>query len=327
MVRTLFCLFADDTTIFEKGAFRQDVQRRTSEDGTDLSMRLSVLFDVLNAAPENRQSTLDEELAAFPYINGKLFEERPPFPSFNAKMRDALLEAAALDWSRISPAIFRSLFQSIMDGSERRRKGAHYTTETNILKAMNPLFVDELRQEFAKAKGDVRRLRALHEPLSSIRILDPACGCGNFLFIAYRELRALELDILRELQRKGQMVLDISLVSRVDVDQFYGIEIDEWPARIAEVAMWMMDHQMNLQASTEFGKYFVRIPLRKSPTIVQGNALRMDWKSVISPEQLTYIVGNPPFLGSKVMSAEQKADSALVFGGLRVCLESLSYQS
>jgi len=317
MVRTLFCLFADDTMLFEKGAFRQYVERRTSEDGADLGMRLSLLFDVLNTPREDRQTTLDEEMAAFPYVNGKLFEERLPLPSFNAKMRDALLEAAALDWSRISPAIFGSLFQSIMDKEERRKRGAHYTTEANILKVINPLFMDGLREEFKKAKGDIRRLRALHEHLGAIRILDPACGCGNFLVIAYREMRALELDILRELQRKGQMALDISLVTRVDVDQFYGIEIDEWPARIAEVAMWMMDHQMNVQASKEFGKYFVRIPLRKSPTIIQGNALRMDWETVIAPQDLTYIVGNPPFLGSKFMNAEQKADSALVFGGLK----------
>jgi len=317
MVRILFCLFADDTMLFEKGAFRQYIEQRTSEDGADLGIHLALLFEVLNTPPEKRQKTLDEQLAAFPYVNGKLFEERLPFPSFNAKMRDALLEAAALDWSRISPAIFGSLFQSIMDREERRKQGAHNTTEANILKAINPLFMGGLREEFAKAKGDVRRLRALHERLGTIRILDPACGCGNFLVIAYCELRLLELSILRELQRKGQMALDLSLVTRVDVDQFYGIEIDEWPARLAEVAMWMMDHQMNIQASKEFGKYFVRIPLQKSPTIVQGNALRMDWRKLIEPKELTYIVGNPPFVGKHYRSPQQNNDLRSALTGLK----------
>jgi hypothetical protein len=232
-------------------------------------------------------------------------------------MRDALLEPAALDWSRISPAILGSLFQSIMDREERRKQGAHNTTEANILKTINPLFMGGLREEFAKAKGDVRRLRALHERLGTIRILDPACGCGNVLVIAYCELRLLELSILRELQRKGQMALDLSLVTRVDVDQFYGIEIDEWPARLAEVAMWMMDHQMNIQAPKEFGKYFVRIPLQKSPTIVQGNALRMDWRKLIEPKELTYIVGNPPFVGKHYRSPQQNNDLRSALTGLK----------
>jgi hypothetical protein len=204
-----------------------------------------------------------------------------------------------------------------MDREERRKQGAHYTTEANILKAINPLFMDGLREEFAKAKGDIRRLPALHERLGTIRILDPACVCGNFLVIAYRELRALELDILRELQRKGQMPLDLSLVTRVDVDQFSGIEIGEWPARIAEVAMWMMDHQMNMQASKEFGKYFARIPLQKSPTIVQRNARHMDWRKLIEPKELTYIVGNPPFVGKHYRSPQQNNDLRSALTGFK----------
>ena len=206
-----------------------------------------------------------------------------------------------MDWSRISPAIFGSLFQSILDPAARRHLGAHYTSETNILKALRPLFLDRLRAEFERVRRDARRLLEFQRKLARIRVLDPACGCGNFLVVAYRELRLLELDVLRELhQARTSDFLDVSQLVFVDVDQFYGIELEEFPAQIAQVALWLTDHQMNLRVSEEFGQYFVRLPLTKAPNIVHGNALALDWRELVQPEALSVIVGNPPFVGASV---------------------------
>jgi hypothetical protein len=277
LVRLLFCLFAEDTGIFERTQFQDLVDTYTKPDGSDLALQLAQLFQTLNTAPEKRLKNLDETLAAFPYVNGKLFEENLPLASFDTKMRETLLSCCALDWSKISPAIFGSMFQAVMNPKERRNLGAHYTSEKNIQKVIKPLFLDELYTEFEKAKGNRNRLNELHIKLSKLYFLDPACGCGNFLIISYRELRELELQIIRELNKSGQGVLDVSLLIRVDVDQFAGIEYDEFPARIAEVAMWLIDHQMNLKVSEEFGRYFVRLPLNKSAKIVHGNALQIDW--------------------------------------------------
>ena len=313
LVRLLFCMFAEDNTIFERQQFRELIELRSAEDGSDLAPLLANLFQVLNTPPEKRLRNLDEQLAAFAYINGKLFSESLPLASFDKKMRETLLECVALNWSRISPAIFGALFQSIMDKKARRNLGAHYTSEVNILKALQPLFLDELRAEFERVKRDKKRLLAFHEKLGKIRILDPACGCGNFLVIAYRELRLIELDVLRVLFKAGQMALDVSSIMFVDVDQFYGIEIEEFPAQIAQVALWMTDHQMNLKVSEEFGQYFARLPLKKAPNIVHGNALTIDWRSLVAPADLSYIVGNPPFVGKHLQSAGQKAELLAVF--------------
>jgi hypothetical protein len=316
LVRLLFCLFAEDNAIFEPQQFREWIEQRIAEDGSDFGPMLAQLFQVLNTEPENRPTNLDEQLAAFRYINGKLFEEALPLASFDRKMREMLLECSSLDWSRISPAIFGALFQSIMDEKARRNLGAHYTSETNILKALQPLFLDALRAEFERVRHDSKRLGAFHENFRSLRILDPACGCGNFLVIAYRELRLLELEILRELfkaNQTGQQKLDVRSIVFVDVDQFYGIEVEEFPAQIAQVALWMTDHQMNLKVSEEFGQYFARLPLKKAPSIVHGNALTLDWRTVVAPAQLSYIVGNPPFVGKKEQSATQKADVLSIF--------------
>ena len=320
LVRLLFCLFAEDNAIFEPQQFREWIEQRIAEDGSDFGPMLAQLFQVLNTEPEKRPTNLDEQLAAFRYINGKLFEEALPLASFDRKMREMLLECSSLDWSRISPAIFGALFQSIMDEKARRNLGAHYTSETNILKALQPLFLDALRAEFERVRRDPKRLGAFHEKLRSIRILDPACGCGNFLVIAYRELRLLELEILRELfkaNQTGQQKLDVSSIVFVDVDQFYGIEMEEFPAQIAQVALWMTDHQMNLKVSEEFGQYFARLPLKKAPSIVHDNALTLDWRTVVAPEQLSYIVGNPPFVGAMVMNDAQREDIAQVFAKVK----------
>ncbi len=280
LVRLLFCLFAEDTTIFEKQQFQEYIEHRTHVDGSDLAAKLQELFQVLNTPKEQRFKNLDEQLAEFPYVNGKLFEEILPMASFDSKMRQALLNCTHIDWSKISPAIFGSMFQSVMNPKERRNLGAHYTSETNILKLIKPLFLDDLWKEFESIKGNKNRLTEFHKKLSTLKFLDPACGCGNFLVITYRELRLLELEVLRELYKSGQRVLDISSIILIDVDQFYGIEYEEFPARIAEVAMWLIDHQMNMLISHEFGQYYARLPLNKSAHITVGNALQMDWSAL-----------------------------------------------
>lgn len=313
LVRLLFCLFAEDTTIFNKQQFQEYIEQRTSMDGSDLAARLQELFQVLNTPKDKRFKNLDEQLADFPYVNGKLFEENLPTASFDSKMRQALLDCTYIDWSKISPAIFGSMFQSVMNPKERRNLGAHYTSEKNILKLIKPLFLDELWKEFDASAGSAPKLRDFHKKLSTLRFLDPACGCGNFLVITYRELRLLEFEVLKALNKAGQRFLDVSQILWIDVDQFSGIEYEEFPARIAEVAMWLIDHQMNMMVSNEFGQYFVRLPLKKSANIVHADALETDWENVVSKNELSYIIGNPPFIGSRIMNAIQKASLTNVF--------------
>ena len=313
LVRVVFCLFADDTGIFEpRDIFFDFIETRTSEDGSDTGARLAELFQVLNTPEAERQTTLDEDLARFPYVNGALFDGPLSIPFFDAAMRATLLNACRFDWSNISPAIFGALFQSVMEPAERRAQGAHYTTEQNILKVIEPLFLDDLHAEFARLKSrrDNRRradLLRFQERLGQLRFLDPACGCGNFLIIAYRELRLLEIDILRELRA-------VAYLSRVDVDQFYGIELGEFPARIAEIALWIMDHIMNNRFSLEFGRLYRRIPLQKSPHIVHGDALEIDWSEVLPADQCDYVLGNPPFVGAKYQTATQRAQVRRIAG-------------
>ena len=314
LVRILFCLFSEDTGIFERESFKLYLLNRTSEDGSDLGLHLARLFDVLNTPPEKRQKNLDETLAAFAYVNGELFAESLGFADFNRDMRNALLACTGFDWSRISPAIFGSLFQAVMEPKERRQIGGHYTNERDILKVIRSLFLDDLRTEFERAKSSKAELRRFHEKMATLHFLDLACGCGNFLVITYSELRSLEIEILKLIHRADQPKLDIQELSLVDVDAFYGIEISEWPARIAEVAMWLMDHQMNILLSEAFGQYFVRLPLKKSPTIVCGNALRLDWKKILPSDQCSYVLGNPPFVGKHLMTIEQEQDMRLVWG-------------
>lgn len=292
LVRILFLLFSEDTTIFNKQQFQDYLEQRTNEDGSDLAARLQELFQVLNTPKENRFKNLDEQLADFPYVNGKLFEEILPMASFDSKMRQALLDCCSIEWSKISPAIFGSMFQSVMNPTERRNLGAHYTSETNILKLIKPLFLDELWQEFESIKDNKNKLPEFHKKLSTLKFLDPACGCGNFLVITYRELRLLEIEILRALNKSGQRFLNVADIIWLDVDQFYGIEYEEFPARIAEVAMWLIDHQMNMLISNEFGQYFARLPLKKAAKIVHGNALQTDWNSLIRNQDIEITANN-----------------------------------
>ncbi len=321
LVRVLFCLFADDTGIFQPAqSFRAFIEERTAADGSDLGARLAQLFQTLNTDELQRSPALDAQIAAFPYINGKLFEEPLPMADFTAAMREALLDACALDWSAISPAIFGSLFQSIMDEALRRVLGAHFTSEENILKVIKPLFLDDLWAEFNRIKGNRNKLFEFHKKLRTLTFFDPACGCGNFLVITYRELRLLELAVLRASHdlsgHAGQQSVDVHSLIGVNVDQFYGIEIEEFPAQIAQVALWLMDHQMNLRVSEEFGQYFARIPLKTSPHVVNGNALRLDWNEVLPAERCSFVLGNPPFVGAKFMDDAQRDDTRTVFTGI-----------
>jgi len=314
LVRLLFCLFADDTGIFPKGSFQNYVEN-SSEDGSNLSARLERLFEVLNMPIDIRKkkSLLKQDLLQFQYINGGLFAEKLDFADFDAKMRATLLKSCGFDWNNISPAIFGSMFQGVMNEKERHDLGAHYTSEENILKVINPLFMDDLYAEFERVKASPLQLEQFHTKLASLKFLDPACGCGNFLIIAYRELRKLELEVLKMKIGTRQRVIDISPYVKVNVGQFYGIEIEEFPCQVAQVGMWLIDHQMNMKVSEQFGQYFARLPLRQSASIVNGNALRMDWNDVVPASELSYIFGNPPFIGRRYRNEEQIKDVSAYF--------------
>lgn len=325
LVRILYCLFADDTGVFAPNAFSSFVDGETREDGSDLGARLNEFFSILDTSPTKRQKHLTPELAALPHVNGQLFAEPLAFARFTAGMRKELLKCTGFNWSKISPAIFGSLFQGILDKVERRTLGAHYTSEPDILKVIGPLFLDDLKAELESIKGDKstkrsEHLRTFQKRLRSLTFLDPACGCGSFLIVAYRELRLLELDAVVELldgssPEPGEM----KKLFRVNVDQFFGIECEEWPARIAEVALWLADHQMNVEASSRVGERLERLPLESAPNITIGNALRTSWSSVVPPEKCSYVLGNPPYAGKKEQTATQKADVARVWNGIQGC--------
>ncbi len=312
LVRLLFLLFADDTGIFEKDIFTDFIENHTAEDGSDLGMKLGELFQELNTPIEKRQKLRNEIYLQFPYINGKLFAEKLFFAAFNKDMRNILLECCYLNWAAISPAIFGSLFQSIMDKTARRNLGAHYTSEKNILKLIKPLFLDELTEEFEKIQNNKTALNNFHNKISKLRFLDPACGSGNFLIIAYRELRELELKVVYQILKSDKLLNQLTFLNiedyfKVSVSQFYGIEIDEWAARIAEVAMWLVDHQMNIKASNLVGKYLARIPLIKSAKIVNANSLSTDWASLLSEEKtITIYAHNAEIIQNKVHEHEVK---------------------
>ena len=328
LTRLLFCLFADDTGIFGDNAMFRRLAERTRADGKDLGATLAELFDVLNTPEPERQSTLDDTLRAFAYVNGSLFAERTRIPAFDAALRALLMRCIDLDWSGISPAIFGAMFQGVLEAhspderrqSSRRELGAHYTSERNILRVLSPLCMDDLRAEFAAARHSKPRLQALYDKLPTLTFFDPACGCGNFLVIAYRELRRLEHEIIELLFSKGGQtrgLLDVSTLSRLRVSQFYGIEIDQSAAHIARVALWIADHQMNLETAERFGTTRPTVPLVDSPHIHHANALRTDWASVLPPQQCSYVLGNPPFVGKSNQSAQQKADMAQVFAKVK----------
>ncbi len=320
LVRLLFCLFADDTGIFTpKGAF-EDLVALSKPDGSDLGATLSRLFGVLNTKTEDRQKSLDERFDAFPYVNGRLYADKQDIPEFSSAMRAKLLACCGIAWGAISPAVFGAMFQKIISlepGDRRRQMGAHYTSEANILKLIKPLFLDELEAEFEKVKRNKNQLFEFQKKLRHLVFLDPACGCGNFLVITYRELRRLELRVLRAAEAFGSITREVFEQTGVNVDQFYGIEVEDFPAQIAQVAMWLVDHQMNLEAGQFFGDWIKRIPLDKSAEIRHGNALRIEWADFCPPGKLNYILGNPPFIGYSYQTADQKEDLAFVTKGIQ----------
>ncbi|MCX7067149.1 MAG: hypothetical protein NTW85_05600 [Methylococcales bacterium] len=336
LVRLLFCLFAEDTGLFgENGSFL-DYLQHTDADGLELHGALSGLFDTLNKPDpdylanhphyhgQKRLKNLSEHLSKFPYINGALFEGTLSHCQFDENSRAMLMECAKLDWSEISPAIFGSLFQAIMHFDDelataktkkRREFGAHYTSEENILKTINPLFMDDLQAEFKKTSKS--NTPAFHNKLAGLNFFDPACGCGNFLIIAYRELRLLELDVIKAQWGKSLTAqINVDTLILCNVHQFHGIDIDESAVQIATLAMWLVDHQMNLRVQ-ELGLYYNRIPLVKKANIVCANALQIDWETVIKPKECSFIMGNPPFVGSNFQTKEQKADCAVIFKDIK----------
>jgi len=321
LVRLIYCLFADDTGIFPRDQFHYVLEHRTNPNGSDTGPILATIFQMLDTPPDRRQRHTDEDLLQFPYVDGELFSDILPIPMFSPRMREILLGACIYDWGKVSPAIFGSLFQAVMDKEKRRTLGAHYTSEKNILKVVHDLFLDDLLQEFERASSSAGALRQLLDRVARLRFFDPACGCGNFLIVAYRELRSLEIAILKQLhvlsgQTARQLAMDVRVYSRINVDAMYGIEIEEFPALIAKVALWLVDHQMNTLLSAEFGQTFVRLPIETSAHIHYANALRLDWATIVpqpdaSAQTTLYILGNPPFVGKHLRTDAQNADMEL----------------
>ena len=315
--RVLFCLFAEDTQIFAPQQFTNAFALLVDKQGDGAESFFTNLFMVLNT-PENKRKAigpLPKELLAFPYVNGGLFSDKVEIPKFDVSTRAQLLDCGSLKWSEISPAIFGAMFQNALDADLRHQLGAHYTSEENILKVIKPLFLDALNAEFEslaaldestpKAKAAKKeQLSQFHNKLASLNFLDPACGCGNFLLIAYRELRRLENKVLELLLDENYLLLEEAI--KVNINQFYGIEIEDWPAEIAHLSMWLMQHVMNQETGAKFGVPVATLPLKTSAVIRQQNALTTDWNEVLPASKCAYIMGNPPFCGSTYTTAEQK---------------------
>lgn len=312
--RLLFCFFAEDTNIFGKNQFSNAVASYTQEDGSDLKDFLHTLFDSLDASDK---SAYPAHLAAFPYVNGRLFSDFTDIPAFNKQARDLLLESASkLDWSQINPDIFGSMFQAVVRPGERTSLGQHYTSVPNIMKTIEPLFLDELKEEVNNSYDDARKLEKLLARIGDIKIFDPACGSGNFLIIAYKELRRLEHAIL---ERQGELTgqsQQTFLGSRINIENFYGIEIDDFPHEVAILSLWLAKHQMNLEFTEKFGIDLPLIPLKESGNIVHANAAQVNWNEVCPNNRAgeIYLVGNPPYMGAKLQDSSQKKDYEYVFG-------------
>ncbi|CPS10504.1 class I SAM-dependent DNA methyltransferase [Mycobacteroides abscessus] len=326
LARLLFLLFGDDADMWKPaGLFEEYLRDSTTPD--HLHNQLVELFSVLDIDEKHRDLPAGSPLARFRHINGGLFHGDLRLPQLPAAFRDALLEACDFNWSVISPAVFGSMFQTVKTKEARRHGGEHYTTEENILKTIRPLFLDEYRDRLERARDDKAQLTKLHNDLAKLRFLDPACGCGNFLIVAYRELRALELEILKHRRdldmeaiaqgkkvERAQLSLDVTGDIKITLDHFFGIEIEEWPARIAETAMLLVDHLANQQMAEEFGEAPDRLPITIAPTIVHANALHTDWASVVAPSDHVVILGNPPFIGQYTKTAKQTADTKAIWG-------------
>ncbi|MDE6734959.1 MAG: hypothetical protein K2J64_05785 [Desulfovibrio sp.] len=324
LTRLLFCFFAEDTGIFPKEQQMTDaVQSLTKEDGSDVADFFQTLFKVLDQPPDApERKHLPASFRAFPYVNGELFREKVRIPNFDRRTRRLLIDCGNMKWSEISPVIFGSMFQAVMDQDARRSLGAHYTSEKNILKVVRPLFLDALEDEFqailALKKDKTKALKDFKKKLGSLTFLDPACGCGNFLIVAYRELRELELRVLLAMREEfigdtDFQWLNVDLLTGVTIEQFYGIELEEFPVDVARVSLWLMEHVMNVKLGQTFGLVVPTIPLKHAANIVCANALTTPWEEVVAPEKLNYILGNPPFVGASNMKRHQKEELMEVF--------------
>jgi len=311
LCRLLFCFFAEDTNIFEKGQFTNAIASHTQAEGSDLNTYLDKLFEVLNTPEKDRRQNLPAYLNAFPYVNGGLFGKRLLTPTFTRRSRQAIIDSGELDWSVINPDIFGSMMQAVIKPEHRGGLGIHYTSVPNIMKVIEPLFLNDLKEAFEKAKGNKKKLEELLRRLRTIKIFDPACGSGNFLIIVYKELRRLEMQIFKE----NKSALPMSAIS---LEQFYGIELDDFAHEITQLSLWLAEHQMNVEFFKKFGRTNPTLPLKESGNIVQGNACRLDWETVCPKKEgdEIYILGNPPYLGSSMQSDEQKNDMSFVFENL-----------
>ncbi len=310
--RLLFCFFAEDTEIFPKGSFTHFVSH-TQHDGSDLDSYLNRLFEVLNT--QNR-ADYPEIFEKFPYVNGGLFGNEQFAPKFSAKSRKMIIECGELDWSAINPDIFGSMIQAVVHTDQRSSMGMHYTSVQNIMKVIDPLFLDELRQEFEDNCDNEKKLNQLLNRLENLRIFDPACGSGNFLIIAYKELRKLEIEIFEQIRRVGT-ALQLPF-SRIKLSQFYGIELDDFACEVATLSLWLAEHQMNVKFKEVFGHASPTLPLKESGKIICGNSTRLPWEEVCPKDEgkEIYILGNPPYLGSSLQDKEQKSDLSFVFDGI-----------
>lgn len=307
--RLLFCFFAEDTEIFETKQFTYAVESHTQDDGSDLNVYLDKLFEVMNTEACNRAG-LPVYLEAFPYVNGGLFRNNHPAPIFSRRSRQMLIESGELDWSAINPDIFGSMIQAVITPEHRGSLGMHYTSVPNIMKVIEPLFLNELKDEFSAANGNIKKLYTLLNRIQKIKIFDPACGSGNFLIIAYKELRRLEMKIFKALNSLA--------LSDINLGNFYGIEIDDLAQEVATLSLWLAEHQMNQEFFKEFGRTKPALPLMETGNIVHGNACRLDWEEVCPKKDgdEIYVLGNPPYLGSSMQSIEQKEDMTFVFRGI-----------
>lgn len=304
--RLLFCFFAEDTNIFEDKLFTNSVASHTQVDGSDFSSYLDTLFDVLNLKKRNGYP---QYLQKFPYVNGGLFAKKYWIPVFTARSRKIIIECGELNWSKINPDIFGSMMQAVVHPNERGSLGMHYTSVPNIMKVIEPLFLNELNEEFEKNKVKKNKLQALLNRITRIKFFDTACGSGNFLIITYKELRRLEMNIIKE--------LGIFAFSGINLSQFYGIEIDDFAREIAMLSLYLAEHQMNIEFLQEFNKVNPTLPLKTGGNIICANATRINWEEVCTKNEDSeiYILGNPPYLGARLQNAEQKKDMEISIGG------------
>ncbi len=308
LTRLLFCFFAEDTNIFPDNAVTLSISSHTQVDGSDLDLYLSRLFKIFNTKENERESNIPAYLNLFPYVNGGLFRDEYSIPKFTTKSRQLLLEVGQLQWSQINPDIFGSMIQAVITPDHRGNMGMHYTSVPNIMKVIEPLFLDELYLEFEKSYDNKSKLQNLLNRLSNIKIFDPACGSGNFLIIAYKKLRQLEMSIL---QRIDSLSKERSFqFSGIKLTQFYGIELDDFAHEVAMLSLWLAEHQMNLEFYKAFGRTSPSLPLQDGGNIVHGNATRLNWEEVCPKEDRNeiYILGNPPYLGSSMQNETQKQE-------------------